>query len=144
MTMSFLVHDPLSEIESADITTAANSNPCRDGGPVGSRVTVIQEKLRIPESGKGVILRQRLLDLLDRSIEQYGATLISGRAGTGKTTLAADYAGRVKKASWFTIEPADADWQEFSASFFASLFGPRRTLPINRVSIPDEATVSAY
>src|SRR4051794_29331072 len=113
MTMSFLLHDPLSEIESADITTAANSNCSIDGGAVGSRVTVIQEKLQIPELGKGVILRQRLLDLLDSSIEQYGATLISGRAGTGKTTLAAEYAGRARQTSWLTVEPADADWREF-------------------------------
>lgn len=121
--MSFLLHDSLSDIESAEITGQVRVNVSKQGILDMTRVAIFEEKLRIPDTGK-TVARPRLLELLERSIAQYGATLISGRAGTGKTTLAADHARKNRNRSWYTIEPADSDWQQFSASFTASIFGP--------------------
>ena len=121
--MSFLLHDSLNELESAEITMSGRPSIGKQRISPRGQVTVFKEKLRVPVVGK-VISRPRLSDLLDRSITQYGATLISGRAGTGKTTLAADYVRRAKRSSWLTVGPADSDWTEFAVAFWASLFGP--------------------
>jgi ATP/maltotriose-dependent transcriptional regulator MalT len=143
MTMSFLLHDSLSEMDPTDIMAAADLSPGKKGGSHGSRVTVIEDKLKIPQLGN-VTSRKRLLDLLCRSTEQYGATLISGRAGTGKTALAAEYADQTKNSSWITIEPADSDWREFSAAFSACLFGSSRARLATIAEEPDDAVISKY
>ena len=125
MTMSFLLHDSLSEIESADLTPSSRINEGKASTSASSKVTIIEGKFRLP-AVESIVSRKRLIDLLAKSIEQYGATLVSGRAGTGKTTLAAEFALKQKKASWYTIEPADTDWREFSSAFLACLFDKQR------------------
>lgn len=126
MTMSFLLHDSLGGFEASEIgDTAVSANPGRRASGK-QRVTILGEKLRIPEVGP-VAERQRLIDLLERSIEQFGATLISGRTGTGKTAVAAEFARQRERTAWYSIEPADGDWNEFSSYFIASLFGAKKT-----------------
>ena len=109
--MSFLLHDSLSDIESTELTTSRGLNLDKTSASASPKITIIEEKFRLPAVGP-ILSRARLLELLNRSIGQYGATLVSGRAGTGKTTLAAEFAGNQEKASWCTIEPADADWRD--------------------------------
>jgi len=141
--MSFLLHDSLNEIETAEMNSPHRVNGGGQSTSPLSRVTILEEKLKIPLA-EGLVSRPRLLELLDRSIEQYGATLISGRAGTGKTTLAAEYARQARGSSWYTIEPADLDWREFSASFSASLFGTRRPPRAGDGFAADPAGISSY
>ena len=141
MTMSFLLNDSLSEIEQAELPVSNRFHGGKTDPSASSNVTIIEEKLRLPAIGS-VVSRKRLLDLLDKSIKQYGATLVSGRAGTGKTTLAAEFAVRQQKASWYTIEPADSDWREFSAAFLACLFDKQRPNSAIFGSEPSEAAVS--
>lgn len=86
----------------------------------GSEFPIVRDKLRIP-STHGHIARPRLSSLLERSFEQFPATLISGRAGTGKTALAADIAEKSKDRCWYTVEGTDAEWPVFSRYFSASL-----------------------
>jgi ATP/maltotriose-dependent transcriptional regulator MalT len=141
MTMSFLLHDSLSELESADLTPSSRINVGGTSTSASSKITIIKEKFRLPAVGS-IVSRKRLLDLLDRSIEQYGATLVSGRAGTGKTTLAAEFAMKQRKASWYTVEPADSDWREFSSAFLACLFDKQRPNSATFGSDPSEASIS--
>ena len=138
--MSFLLHDSLSELESADLTPS-RINDGEKSTSASSKITIIEGKFRLPAVGS-IVSRKRLLDLLDRSIEQYGATLVSGRAGTGKTTLAAEFALKQKKASWYTIESADSDWREFSSAFLACLFDKQRPNSATFGSDPSEASMS--
>jgi ATP/maltotriose-dependent transcriptional regulator MalT len=140
MTMSFLLHDSLSEIESADLSPSSRLNNGKTSSST-SKITIIEEKLRLPAVGS-IVSRKRLLELLDKSIEQYGATLVSGRAGTGKTTLAAEFALTQKKALWYTIEPADADWREFSSAFLACLFDKQRPNSATFGTDHSEASIS--
>jgi len=141
MTMSFLLHDSLSEIEPAEITTSSRIKAGTTSTSVSPRVTIVGEKIRLPLVCS-VVTRKRLIDLLEKSIRHYGATLVSGRAGTGKTTLAAEFASRQKKASWYTIEPADSDWREFSAAFLACLFDKQRPNSATFGSDPNEEAIS--
>lgn len=85
---------------------------------------IIDEKLRIPEV-KNVLSRSRLIDLLDRAEGLAGATVMCGRAGTGKTLLAAEFCQKHKDPIWYSIEPADTDWESFSNYLIAAIFGKR-------------------
>ena len=81
---------------------------------------ILQEKLRVPAT-RGLIERPRIDSLLTKSAAQFPATLICGRAGTGKTALAAGFAEKFDNVGWYTLESTDASWPVFSAYFSACL-----------------------
>jgi ATP/maltotriose-dependent transcriptional regulator MalT len=79
------------------------------------------DKLRIPKIAEP-IARPRLMEHLGKSLAQFSATLIAGRAGTGKTALAADFARNSDGCvAWYKVETADSDWNVFSRYLSASL-----------------------
>src|SRR4029079_3684888 len=108
MTMSFILQDHFDSTERYSLatrTTAATpSKGERDG------VHILNEKLEIPQCA-GLIERPRLIEKLEKSLSQFAATLVSGRAGTGKTSVAAAYARTRKRVAWFTVESSDSDWR---------------------------------
>jgi LuxR family maltose regulon positive regulatory protein len=60
------------------------------------------------------IVRRRLLDLLQTSLNACSATVLNGRAGTGKSTLAEDFAADCRRQiAWYKVDVADADPQTF-------------------------------
>lgn len=74
----------------------------------------VLDKVTMPEDSPPVT-RGRLLDLLEKSAASCTSTIISGRAGTGKTMLAADYARRCRRSvAWFKVDASDADLGDFS------------------------------
>src|SRR4051812_38151545 len=115
MTMSFFLNGDMGDFESSDFQGSASTN----GSAVKSRKDVLPllaEKLRIPACGD-IIHRARLHELLDRSRTQFGGTLVSGRSGTGKTALAAEFASGRDKVAWYSVDPSDADWDVFARYF---------------------------
>lgn len=135
--MSFLLHESPSDLEMSGFS---DSVPTADAASVPSRgagLTILDEQLRVPEIGE-VVSRERLIDLLDRSTGRFAATLISGRAGTGKTTLAADYARSRENVSWYSVASADKSWEVFSNYFFAGLCGRSARRPAKLISLTDE------
>lgn len=83
-------------------------------------VHILNEKLEIPDCG-GLVERPRLIEKLERSLRNFDATLVSGRAGTGKTSIAAAYARTRKNAAWFTVESSDIEWNVFASYLAASV-----------------------
>lgn len=72
-------------------------------------MNLISEKIDVPAIGDA-ISRPRLLDTLGESLTHCSSTLISGRTGTGKTTLAADFARRCgRPVAWYEVDSSDAD-----------------------------------
>ena len=118
MTMSFILQDHFESTEryspAIHKTAATPAKGEREG------VHILNEKLEIPQCA-GLIERPRLIEKLDRSLSQFAATLISGRAGTGKTSIAAAYARTRKRTAWFTVESSDIDWNVFASYLAASV-----------------------
>ena len=117
--MTFFLHDNLesSEAYSPDGSSSGTKRNLteRDG------VHVLREKLEIPRS-RGVVKRRRVDDMLRKSLSQFPATLVSGRAGTGKTTLAAELASTYEHAAWYSVEPSDSEWNVFAHYFATCIF----------------------
>jgi ATP/maltotriose-dependent transcriptional regulator MalT len=115
MMMSYFLHDSLDEVGLEQIPTTSRSKR-----PAAQRddLRILKEKLKIPQPGR-LVSRPRLDEMLGKSLSQYCATLISGRAGTGKTALAADFARQHGRAGWYAVESSDSDWDTFSAYFAA-------------------------
>lgn len=116
--MSFTLHDHFDSTEryspAVDRTSAKSWKGERDG------VHILNEKLEIPHSA-GLVERPRLIEKLDRSLSHFAATLVSGRAGTGKTSIAAAYARTRKRVAWFTVESSDVEWSVFASYLAASV-----------------------
>jgi LuxR family maltose regulon positive regulatory protein len=79
--------------------------------------------------------RERLLKDLTESLVCCSATVIGGRAGTGKTTLAADFARTAgRRVAWFKVEAPDGDLSVFFRYLCESIaarrpgFGEQTTL----------------
>jgi LuxR family maltose regulon positive regulatory protein len=116
--MSFLLQDHFDGTERyspvSRTTAATPSKGEREG------VHILNEKLEIPPC-EGLIERPRLTEKLERSLSRFAVTLVSGRAGTGKTSVAAAYARTRKTIAWFTVESSDSDWNVFATYLRASV-----------------------
>jgi len=128
MTMSFILQDHFASTESyspaAPTLAATPAKGEREG------VHILKEKLEIPQC-VGLIERPRLIEKFDRSLSRFAATLVSGRAGTGKTSIAAAYARTRKTTAWFTVESSDVDWNVFATYLAASVLravGSKKTV----------------
>ncbi len=74
---------------------------------------LILEKITAP-SQLPRVTRGRLLEKLHKSIYCCAASIIHGRAGTGKTMLAADFAwGSGRRVAWFKVDASDAVLKNF-------------------------------
>jgi hypothetical protein len=74
---------------------------------------LVLDKIATPRDQPRVS-RPRLIEMLSENFASYSATIINGRAGTGKTVLAADFARRCgRAAAWYKVDAADSDLRIF-------------------------------
>ena len=97
----------------------------RQQGTSGINFHLVSDKIKVPQSS-GNLPRKRLISLLENFSRRFCGTLINGRAGTGKTTLATEFAKKFQNVSWFKVSSTDADWKLFSRYILTSL---NKTLP---------------
>ena len=77
------------------------------------KMELILEKITVP-SPVASIFRPRLQAILDQSLASCTSTIISGRAGTGKTTLALDFADRCGRGvAWYKLDAPDSELRIF-------------------------------
>lgn len=89
--------------------------------PGPGAMQLISEKITLPTGGRH-ILRPRLLDLMEDSLETCSSTVINGRAGSGKTLLAADFAEASGRAlAWYKVDAPDGDLKIFFKYLIASI-----------------------
>lgn len=101
-----------------------------------SKSELITEKITQPDSPSRVS-RARLLSMLEQSMAAGGSTVISGRAGSGKTALAVDFANRCgRPVAWYKVDAPDADPKLFFRYLIRSIqeqrpgFGMKSLMPL--------------
>lgn len=121
MTMTFTLHENFSfgsGVESSYEVNSASSSNRPTSKPTD--IHLFADKLSVPKF-KNYIKRPRLNEMLEKSLIQFGATLVTGRAGTGKSALAANFARQYEQTAWFSVKASECDWNVFS-SYFRSIF----------------------
>src|SRR6266404_9794378 len=94
---------------------------------------LIHEKTAVPEQSPRTS-RSRLCKLLKENLGAYNATIINGRAGTGKTTLAADFARHAgRPVSWYKVDAADSDLRMFCEYLSTTVRGQRLSIDAERL-----------
>jgi LuxR family transcriptional regulator, maltose regulon positive regulatory protein len=82
---------------------------------------LINAKIAIPDA-EGIQPRPRLLGALAESIEHCSATVLVGRAGTGKTALVADFARSCgRQVAWFKVDASDFGFKPFVEYLVAAI-----------------------
>lgn len=137
--MTYFLDTPL---DSSEIYTSAGSTFASDARPAAREdVHLLHEKLQIPGL-RGLIARPRLDEFLARSIAQFPATLVSGRAGTGKTAIAASFARAQGRVAWYSVESSDAEWNVFAQYFAACVFRAVGSTAEARDALPPDLDAS--
>jgi LuxR family transcriptional regulator, maltose regulon positive regulatory protein len=97
---------------------------------------LILDKITTPPEAPR-ISRPRLLNTLHGSLNSCTSTIINGRAGTGKTLLAADFARRSGRAvAWYKIDASDTELRVFFNYLLGAVgrhrpgFGEQTLLPM--------------
>lgn len=82
---------------------------------------LIHDKISVPDDAPRTS-RMRLLNLVLASMTTHNATVIHGRAGTGKTTLVADFTRRAPRPTcWLKVDAGDAELGVFCSYLTATL-----------------------
>jgi LuxR family transcriptional regulator, maltose regulon positive regulatory protein len=101
---------------------------------------LIHEKIVVPNELPRVS-RSRLLKRLEQNLGSYNATIVSGRAGTGKSTLAADFARHAgRPVCWYKVDAADGELMTFYEYLLASIRLQRPAIESARISQLAQAT----
>ena len=113
-------------IDAHDFATTSNT----------SKPELITEKITKPDRLPRVS-RARLLSMLEKSMASGTSTIISGRAGAGKTELAVDFAHRCPRpVAWYKVDAPDADPKIFFRYLIRSIqeqrpgFGTKSLMPL--------------
>ncbi len=122
--MAYFFRDSTNPIASYELDDPGRDDLFHTNGLESDDFHILREKLRVPVV-EGTITRPRLARALERSRRQFPATLITGRAGTGKTAIAAAFAQDSGKTCWYTVDAADTDWPVFSRYLAESLTGSK-------------------
>jgi ATP/maltotriose-dependent transcriptional regulator MalT len=101
-----------------------------------AKLELITDKIA-PPARMPRVSRSRLLSTLEKSMAAGTSTIINGRAGTGKTSLALDFAQKCDRpVAWYKIDAPDADPQVFFSYLIGSIrecwpgFGRKLLLPL--------------
>lgn len=122
MTMALSTDDGFDTYSWSESQTSHRSSAEIVSRPRAVSLPLIDAKLRLPEAKKGVP-RTKLIELLERSARGHAGTLLVGRAGSGKTVVAAEFAQTIPDAAWYSIDAGDADWSIFSRYFREMVMG---------------------
>ncbi len=97
--------------------------------PEMANTHLIVQKLMVPAESS-CLKRPRLLALMERSLIACTSTVISARAGAGKTTLAVDFAHHCgRRVAWYKVDAPDGELPSFFEYLTASIREHRPAFP---------------
>jgi len=112
-------------------------------------MTLILDKIIVPQELPRVS-RTRLLSVLTEGLTCCTSSIICGRAGTGKTMLATDFARRAgRRIAWYKVDAADASLQVFMQYLLAAVraqhpgFGRKTLALLHMTRTAEEAALLA-
>jgi ATP/maltotriose-dependent transcriptional regulator MalT len=118
--LNYTFHENIDESDSIMFfESLSHSSNTTDMNGKFNDVRIISEKINIPKFDID-FCRARLTELLSKQTEQFGTSFILGRAGTGKSTLAIEFAKDYERVAWFRVESTDSEWETFSQYFISS------------------------
>ena len=122
MTMGFIGDDGIDPGYFS--VSRSSSTFYNDSAPTTRAIHVpwIESKIRLP-AVDGAPLQKRLMATVKRSLRNHSGTMLVGRAGSGKTFLAANIAASIKGSAWYSLDAGDADWKVFQRYFRAVILG---------------------
>jgi LuxR family maltose regulon positive regulatory protein len=86
-----------------------------------TKMELILEKIAMP-SPMACLPRPRLQAILEQSLSSCTSTILSGRAGTGKTSLAIDFAEKSgRSVAWYKVDAPDSELLIFFQYLIASI-----------------------
>lgn len=89
--------------------------------PAKTTMLLIPEKIAVP-SQPPRLSRLRLLTMLETSLESCASTVVSGRAGTGKTALAINFARTCgRPVAWYKVDASDIELAVFLRYLVSSI-----------------------
>jgi LuxR family maltose regulon positive regulatory protein len=98
-------------------------NPRPHGGLITDMKLIVDKITRPLQTA---LVRPRLRTVLDKSLDSRTCTIISGRAGVGKTALAADFAASCKRrVAWYKVDAPDGEFGVFM-DYLAASIGQQR------------------
>ncbi len=125
--MNFASYEEQENYAAPDYQTDNSSFAVGSFSPPARSMKLFSDKFVVP-SLTNEIDRLRLIEQTENSLAHYSATIITGRAGMGKTTLATQFAAQSKaNIIWYQVETADSDWEIF-ASYLAGSLKQTRTV----------------
>ena len=90
-----------------------------------SQWQLITEKIAVP-SPTASVRRPRLLALLDQSLRSCTSTILTGRAGSGKTSLAIDFAEQSeRRIAWYKVDAPETQLRIFFEYLICSIQAKR-------------------
>jgi len=119
--MNFVSYEQQETFDVPDYYRFESSSVKIDFPDKSDSLKLITDKFLAPTL-TGEMARPRLVEQLKKSLAQFSATVVTGRAGTGKTVLAAQFAAQNDAdIAWYKVETADGDWKIFASYLFGSL-----------------------
>ncbi|MDQ3665732.1 MAG: hypothetical protein M3410_03870 [Acidobacteriota bacterium] len=117
--------------------------------PASGNMELITEKIAMPPELPR-LSRARLLAQLEKSLTSCTSTIISGRAGTGKTALAQDFARSCgRQVAWYKVDAPEGDLNSFFQYLIASIrkerphFGVKTLMPLIENANDDQISMLA-
>jgi LuxR family maltose regulon positive regulatory protein len=102
---------------------------------------LLAEKIVPPPRPARYLSRGRLLCAVSESLAGGSATIISGRAGTGKTALAVEFTRSASRATaWYKVDAADGDLSVFFKYLVESIASQRPGFGEQMAALGAEAT----
>lgn len=103
---------------------------------------LIAEKIAVPANTPS-LQRPRLFERLEQSLGSCTSTIISGRAGTGKTSLALDFARKCgRNIAWYKVDAPESELEVFLQYLIASIQKQRPGFGATLIPLPDAITAA--